>query len=761
MKTLAFIFAVLVLSASAASQVVFDTCWVYTTIPDNAGGRIEGQRVYIMKTVGIGSNRPLVGMGEVYFETDASGYIRMSLLRNSVVTMRSAIPSLSMLSGKNLTIPDVDSVDLRTLTSATVPTSYVVAVPNPRVRHGNDSARVNTIIFDGGGISSVLFNGQQSATITVSSGGTADVSDSLDVNARQYIRLQQLVDSLLALRGQAAALYLAINALTGYKDSATWLAQYHAFLARQNFPFGVWTVPTKMQTLLDTNVFAKSMMYPPIKATDHAQESYIPFGEILKWNTRYDNGVIINGLTGRHAYGWYRGLNPLGILANAPGFYLGTEHWQDNNGYSFSIGHYNGIIEDWDQVIDTLGNTHRTRQLIARRGDGRVAQYEWAADQISFANGSGISPASNDSLAMRFTPGRSLGAVYTAPIVDFFKASFRFNTTAAGSAYGAKIQIQRMDSAGLGYAGTYGLANVGGDVTYFGAPPSTAATAAAYPLFTEIGARHTKLHFDALFSRATFTGMQNVRLPARFATVGTDSALGTDAAGDIKKVALPAAGVSATALRDSLDANAREYVRTNIMTDSLNTIPRSGGGAVSTDNMRVRIARYDSTGWSARDSVMWYKYEIWEADEGPLGRGYTNPVMKTALVKFRIKYVVNYGHTHRWTLRTDSTNNVKIVNVLFLPIRTYRWLTNPYENGGIGVTNISVYANTGPAGQLAAFAATSGTYVSTRPSSSLAYCPMWLANGGGNNDVFEADVEVQVLMPANNNSTWYVTPSIE
>lgn len=97
------------------------------------------------------------------------------------------------------------------------------------------------------------------------------------------------------------------------------------------------------------------------------------------------------------------------------------------------------------------------------------------------------------------------------------------------------------------------------------------------------------------------------------------------------------------------------------------------------DSSRERVTAHDSTGWSARDSVVVYKYEVWEADDGPIGKGYSMP-MRTATVMFRLKYVSNFGHRKRITIRSDTANGCYVLNANFR-FRTIRNLTNPYLQG--------------------------------------------------------------------------------
>ena len=267
------------------------------------------------------------------------------------------------------------------------------------------------------------------------------------------------------------------------------------------------------------------------------------------------------------------------------------------------------ITETHFEYLGENGVARRTWTQYNAISDGRGTHKEVAYDDTYFVNGSGVGPASADSIIASFSGARSVGVTYNYGVLDMYKSGIRFGTVTP--VFGTLISAQRPDSVALGYGKVVGIEDFGQARLNFGTETQyTIGTLAAFP-YVVMGARQVQIHADAANSRLTFSGMNEITFPTPFRSDSTRR-IGVRADGTLFLGVQPPS-FSASVLTDTLNGFSRAVMSDSTVRNAVleKSFARSGGGGGGltnpVDSINVRAVRIDSTGGYPLDSMMVYR----------------------------------------------------------------------------------------------------------------------------------------------------------
>ncbi|MBL0174118.1 MAG: hypothetical protein IPP94_02450 [Ignavibacteria bacterium] len=362
-------------------------------------------------------------------------------------------------------------------------------------------------------------------------------------------------------------------------------------------------------SFLEENAFTKPIRRLPTPIPQNSQ-TY----EVMTWKVTDSSNIwglnvlhSVPGLNddGFHSESMMLGYNNSGTYGNGTGkwgMWLKMENYF-NHGYSAPPR--GPIMETHFEYLGENKEQRRSWTAYNATADARGTHHEVGYDYIGFSNGSGVSPNSIDSVAMVIKPPRSIGANFQFGEVNLYKSILTHSTnntvflrqwSAPDSL--AQIQMMRLDAQNNAI---YGWKS---PITEWTNAPRK-ATLAARQVYIEADAFQSKIGFFAnkFHFGIPFSGIDSTLQVAG----GAHLSGGLRMASSFGKDSLTAATnwyvegrVSATiadayeAISDSLDANARDYMRTSGLTDSLNAIPRQKGLSTSElrDTLDVNARQY-------------------------------------------------------------------------------------------------------------------------------------------------------------------------
>lgn len=284
-------------------------------------------------------------------------------------------------------------------------------------------------------------------------------------------------------------------------DTLVHLMKPHTWTARQNTTAGWDAVGILPSALKDTG----NALYAEIAGPDKSAKAgpnRMPqhFGMMSRWNQQNGDGSFLNPYTHRYAHSFSIGMNPNGFFGVNDSLHWGFwDKWEDyyDAGYAWNYGR---IWERHREALGTNGATNRYQTEYGRLGDARIVLHEIATDVFAIQNGSGVSPASDDSTAVTVTPPKSTGASWAQGKLNLRKSILEWFPDV--NSYRTLSRLVRPDSGGA-YANWLHLEDYGGLRMGIGTQTQYTVTQAGQIPYLVVGARQTQMHFDSPNSTAS------------------------------------------------------------------------------------------------------------------------------------------------------------------------------------------------------------------------------------------------------------------